>query len=115
MIKINPHHHAICEKCEKPFTDPNAVVITELNHVNGMLHDIVLCHIAVSKIPGFRSNDWADKLSMWHRDCFPGLNNGSDHIWLLRDSIKDLVTNQLDKKEQDDLYRYLHHSLGCRI
>jgi len=115
MIKINTQHQAICEKCEKPFNTPDAVVVTELNHVNGSLQDIILCHVNVTRIPGFRSNDWADRLSMWHTECFPGLRTGERNEIVTADTIKEMLTNTLKKADQDKVYRFLHYSLGCRI
>ena len=115
MIKIDPQHHAICEKCEKPFTDSNAMVVTELNHVNATLLDVVICHVQVYKIPGFRSNDWADRMSIWHMDCFPKLKDGKKNETVTADTVKEMLTNMLKKADQDQVYRYLHYSLGCKI
>jgi len=115
MIKINQQHHAICEKCEKPFTDPNAVVLTELNFVNATFHDIILCHVNVNRIPGFKSNDWADRMTMYHADCFPGLAKDQPANLHLIETLKNVLTNVLTKRDAEDVYRYLHFSLGCRI
>jgi len=116
MIKVNGSHHALCEKCEKPFAKPEAVCVTELNYVNATLMDIILCQVQVHNIPGFRSNDWADRLSMWHQDCFPGLATQMNmKVVVTADTVKDMLTNMLDKKDQDKIYRFLHYSLGCRI
>jgi len=120
MIKINSTHLAICEKCEKQFDKPEAVVVTELNHVNGTLYpDMILCHVKVHNIPGFRSNDWADRLTMWHTECFPGLaTNGRVFIGkttVTADTVKEMITNTLDTGDQHKVYLYLHHSLGHRV
>jgi len=115
MIKVNATHHAICEKCKKPFTKPDAVCVTELNHVNGHLMDIVLCQVQVHSIPGFRSNDWADRLFMWHQDCFPGVAGPKGLTVVDADYIKDMLTNMLDTEDQRKVYLYLRNSLGHRV
>jgi len=117
MIKISPTHHAICEKCEKPFTKPDAMVVTELNHVNGTLYpDMILCHVKVHDIPGFRSNDWADRMTMWHEKCWPGLpNSEAGKVVITADTVKEMITNTLDTDDQHKIYLYLHHSLGHRV
>jgi len=116
MIKINPQHHAICEKCEKPFHTPNAVVVTELNHVNGLLHDAVICHVQVTGMPGFKSYDWADRITLWHENCWPGLAIKLDaRVIITADTVKEMLTNMLKKEDQRKVYLYLHHALGHRV
>ena len=114
MIKISANHHAICEKCEKPFDNANAVVVTELNDVNGTLIDIVLCHVQVHKIPGFKGNDWADRMSVYHAACWPGIRDNGIRCTTVED-IKALLADTMEKPDWDSVYRFCHFSLGCRI
>jgi len=118
MIKISPTTHcAVCEKCEKPFKDPNAVVVTELNQVNGTLYqNMILCHVQVNNVPGFRSYAWADRLTMWHHDCWPGLHKEEKKPEVVTaDTVKEMITNTLNKKDWDSIYRYMKYSLKCSI
>jgi len=115
MIKIDKAHFAICEKCQTQFPTAQAVVVSELNHVNAMLHEIELCHVAVHKIPGFKSNDWADRMSLWHEGCFPGLVKEKVVVPTTVEEIKALFTDKLKRQDLQDLYYYLHYQMKCRI